>query len=166
MWELDHEEGWTPKNWCLWTVALEKTFESLLDSKETKQVKLKGSQPWMFTGRTDAEAEASVLWSPDVKSLLIGKDCDSGKDWRQKKGITEDEMVGWHHGLNGYDLEQTSGDSEGQGSVVCSSPWYPKESDMTAQQNNNNLTGSLNSGCSTLTLTILASPCPIQSESC
>ena len=149
--------------------VLEKTLESLLDSKETKKVNLKGNQPWMFTGRTDAEAEAPVLWSTDAKSRLIGKDSDAGKDWRQEeKGAREDEMFEWHHGLNGYGFEKTSGDSEGQGSLVCYSPWYPKESGMTEWPNNNNLTSTLNSGWSKLTLTILASPCTIQStsESC
>ena len=107
--------------------VLEKTLESLLDSKETKKVSLKGNQPWMFTGKTDAEAEALVLWSPDAKSWLIGKDSDAGKDWRQEeKGAREDEIVGWHHGLNGYDFEQTPGDSEGPETLVYYSPWYPR----------------------------------------
>ena len=96
--ELDYKESWAPKNWCFWTVLLEKTLESPLDSKEIKPVNLRGNQPWIFIGRTDAEAEALIMWPPDVKSWLIGKDPDAGKDWRQKeKGMTEDEMVGWHH---------------------------------------------------------------------
>ena len=123
--DLDHKEGWVPKNWCFWTVVLEKTLESLLDCKEIKLVNLKRNQPWIFTGRTDAEAP--ILWPPDLKSLLIGKDPDAGKDWRQEeKGVTEDEMVGWHHWLNGHESEQTVGDGEGQGRLVCYSPWVAK----------------------------------------
>ena len=97
MWELDHKEGWVLKNWCFWTVVLEKTLESPLDCKEIKPVHPKGNQPWIFIGRTDAEAEAPVLWPPDVKSWFIGKDTNAGKDWRKEKGMTEDEIVGWHH---------------------------------------------------------------------
>ena len=122
MWELDHKEGWVPKNWCFPTVVLEKTLESPLDSKEITPVHPKGNQSWIFTGRTDAEAETPILWPPDSKSRLIGKDLDTGKDWEQeKKGATEDEMVGWHHWLNRHEFEQTLGDSEGQGSlaIVC-----------------------------------------------
>ena len=96
--ELDHKEGWVPKNWCFEIVVLEKTLESPMDSKEIKSVDPKGNQLWILIGRTDAEAEASVLWPPDAKNLLTGKDPDAGKDWRQEmKGTTEDEMVGWHH---------------------------------------------------------------------
>ena len=106
MWELDSKESWAPKNWCFWTVVLEKTLESLLDCKEIQLVHPKGNQSWIFIGRTDAEAEAPVLWSPDAKSWLTGKDPDAGKDWRQEeKGTTEDEMVGWHHRLNGHEFE-------------------------------------------------------------
>ena len=95
MWELDHKEGWVPKNWCFWNDVLEKTLESPLDSKEIKWVSPKGNQPWIFVGRTDAKAEAPILWPPDVKSWFIGKDPDAGKDWRQEeKGVTEDEMEG------------------------------------------------------------------------
>ena len=120
MWELDHKEGWVPKNWCFWTVEMEKTLESPLDSKEIKLVNPKGNQPWIFIGRTDAEAEAPIVWSPDVKRGLVGKDPDAGKDWRQEeKGMTEDETVGWPHWLNGREYEQTSGDGEGQGNPVC-----------------------------------------------
>ena len=98
MWELDHKESWAPKNWCFWTVVLEKTLESPLDYKEVKPVNPKGNQYWIFTGRTDAEAENLILWTPDVKNWFFGKDPDAGKDWRQEeKGMTEDEMVGWHH---------------------------------------------------------------------
>ena len=103
MWELDHKEGWAPKNWCFWTVVLEKTLESPLDCKEIKAVNLKGNPPWIFTGRTDAIAEAP----PDAKSWLIGKDPDAAKDWGQKeKEVTEDEIVGWHHWLNGMSLSK------------------------------------------------------------
>ena len=121
MWELDHKESWALKNWCFWTVVLEKTLESPLDYKEVKSVNLKGSQPWIFIGRTDAEAEAEapILWPPDTKSQLIGKDPDSGKDRRHKeKGGTEDEMVDWHHQLSVYESEKTPGDGEGQGSLA------------------------------------------------
>ena len=104
MWELDHKESWAPKNWCFW-IVLEKTLESFLDSKEIKPVNPKGNQPWIFIGRTDAEAEAPILWPPDVKSQLTGKDPDSGEDWRQEeKEVTEDEMVGWHHWFNGHEF--------------------------------------------------------------
>ena len=124
MWELDHKESWVPKNWCVWTVVLEKTLESPLDCKEVKPVNPKGNQSWIFTGRIDSEAEAPILWPPDAKSRLIRKDPDAGKDWGQEqKGTTEDVMVGWHHRLNGHEFEQTLGDSEGQGSLACFSPW-------------------------------------------
>ena len=122
MWELDHEEGWAPNNWCFWTVVLEKTLESPLDCKEIKPVHPK-DQSWIFIRKADAEAEAPVLWAPDIKSRLIGKDPDAEKDWRQEeKGMTEDEMVGWHHRLNGHEFEQTLIDSKGQGSLSCCSP--------------------------------------------
>ena len=97
MWDLDHKEGWAPKNWCFWTVMLEKTLESPLDCKEIQLVNPKGNQTWISIGRTDAEAEIPILWPPDAKSQLIRKDFDAGKDWRQEKGTTEDETVGWHH---------------------------------------------------------------------
>ena len=120
--ELDHKEGWVLKNWCFPTVVLEKTLESPLDSKEIKPVNPKGNQPWIFIGRTDAEADASVLWPPDVKSQLIRKDTDAGKDSRwEEKGTTENNMVGWHHRPNGYEFEQVPGVSGRQGSLVyCS----------------------------------------------
>ena len=138
MWKLDDKESWAPKNWCFRIVVLEKTLESLLDSKEIKPVNPKGNKLWMFIGRTDAEAEAPILWPPDVKSQFTGKDPDAEKDWRQEgKWVTEDEMVGWHHQLNRYEFEQTSGDVEGQGSLVCCSPWGHKESDTTEWLNNN-----------------------------
>ena len=136
MWELNHKKGWVLKNWCFWTVVLEKSLESSLDCKEIKPVNPKGNQPWIFIGRT--EAEAPILWPPNEKSCLIGKDPDTGKDWGQKeKEMTEDKMVGWHHWLNGHEFEQTQVDSEGQGSLVCCSPWGRKELDMTEWPNNN-----------------------------
>ena len=110
MWELDHKESWVPKNWCFWTVVLEKTLESPLDCKEIKPVNTKGNQSWIFTGRTDVEAETPILWPPDSKNWFTGKDPDAEKDWGQEeKGTTEDEMVGWHHCLNGHELKQTLG---------------------------------------------------------
>ena len=106
MWELDYKESLAPKNWCFWTVVLEKTLESPLDCKEIKPVHPKGNQSWIFTGRTDAEAEIPILWPPDGKNQLIGKNPDAGKDWRQEeKGMTEDETVGWHHWLNGHEFK-------------------------------------------------------------
>ena len=135
MWELDYKESWAPKNWwCFWTVVLEKTLESPLDCKEIKPVHPKRNQSWMFTGRTDVEAETPILWPPDAKSWLIGKDPDAGKDWRQgQKGMTEGEMAGWHHRLDGHEFEQAPGVDDGQGSLTCCSPWSQKESDMTEQ---------------------------------
>jgi len=132
IWELDHREGWVQKSWCFWTVVLEKTLENPLNSKEIKPVNNKGNQLWLFIGRTAAEAEAPLFWLPDVTSQLIGKVSDAGKDWRQEEqGATEDETVGWHHWLNGHEFEQTLGDSEGQGSLVCFSSQSCKELDMT-----------------------------------
>ena len=137
MWELDHKESWVLKNWCFWSVVLEKTLESLLDCKEIKPVHPKGNQFWVFIGRTDAEAETAILWPLDAKSQLFGKDPDAGKYWRQEeKGMTEDEMVGWHHWLNGHEFEQAPGLGQGQGSLACCSPWCHKESDTTEWLNN------------------------------
>ena len=131
-WELNHKEGWVPKNWCFQTVVLEKTLESPLDCKEIKLVNPKENQQWIFIGRTDAAGEASVLWSPDAKRWLLGKDPDAGKDWGQEeKGTVENEMVGWHHWLNRHEFEQTLGDGEGQRSLVCYTPWGRKEWDTT-----------------------------------
>ena len=122
MWELDHKEGWVLKNWCFRTV----------DCKEIKPVNPKGNQPWIFIGRTDTEADIPILWPPDPKSWLIWKNPDAGKDWGQEeKGMTEDEMVEWHHWLNGHEFEQILGDDKGQGSGACCSPWGHKVSDTT-----------------------------------
>ena len=134
MWNLDHKEGWVPKNWCLQTVVLEKTLESPLDWKESQPVNPKGNQSLIFIGRTDAEAP--ILWPPDVRNWLIGKDPDAGKDWRQEeKGTTEDKMVGWHHQLDGHEFEQVLGVGDRQGSLVCCGPCGHKESDTTEQLN-------------------------------
>ena len=135
-------ESWTIKkhwkiNWSFRTVVLEKTLESVLYSKKIKPVNPRGNKPWIFIGPT--EAEALILWTPDAKSQLIGKDPHAGKDWRQEeKEMTENEMVGWHHQLNGHEFEQTQGDGEGQGSLACCSPWGHKESDTTQRLNSNN----------------------------
>ena len=131
MWELDCEEGWAPKNWCFWTVVLEKTLESPLDCKEIQPVHCE-DQPWVFFGGNDAEAETPVLWPPHAKSWLTGKDSDAGRNWGQEeKGMTEDEMAGWHHALNGYESEWTPGVGDGQGGLTCYDWWGRKESDMT-----------------------------------
>ena len=133
MWELDHKESWVPKNWCFWTVVLEETLETPSDCREIKSVNPKGNQSWIFTGRTDVEAETPILWPPGVKNWLIGKDPDAGKNWRQKEtGTTEDEMGGWHHQLDDtIESEQALGAGDGQGSLACCSPWGHKESDRT-----------------------------------
>ena len=132
LWELDRKEGWALKNWCFWIVVLEKTLRSPLDCKEIQPVHPKGNQSWIFIGRTDAEAETLILWPPDVKNWLIWKDPDPGKDWKQEeKEMTEDEMVGWHHRLDGHEFEQASGVGDGQGSLACCSPWGHKESNTT-----------------------------------
>ena len=124
MWELDDKESWVPKNWCFGTVLLEKTLESPLDCKGIQPVHSKGNQCWIFTGRTDAEAETSILWPADVKNWLTEKDPEAGKDWRQEeKGTTEDEMVGWHHWLNGHEFEQVPGVGDGQGNLTWCSSW-------------------------------------------
>ena len=129
----DFKEGWAPKNWCFQAVVLEKTLESPLDSKEIQPIHPKGNQPWIFIGRTDAEAEAPILWPPDSESRHIGEDPDAGKDWRrEEKAVTENEMVGWHHRLNGHELEQTPE------ILACCSPWGCKESDTTERLNTSN----------------------------
>ena len=132
MWELDYKESWAQKYWCFWTVVLEKTLESPLDCMEIQPVHPKGDQSWLFIGRTDVEAETSILWPPDAKSWLIGKDPDAGKDWDQEeKGMTENKMVGWHHWLNGHGFGWTLGVGDGQGSLVCCGSRGHKESGMT-----------------------------------
>ena len=137
--ELDYKGSWVLKIWCFWTVVLEKTLQSPLDCKEIKPVHPKGNQSWIFIGKTDAEAEAPMLWLPDAKSWLIWKDPDAGKHWRQEdKGTTEDEMVGWHQQLNGHEIEQAPGDGEGQGGQACCSPWGHKELEATERLINNN----------------------------
>ena len=129
MWELDHKESWAPKNQCFWTVVFEKTLESLLDCKEIQPVNPKGNQYWVI-GRTDAEAEAPILWLPDVKNRF------SGKDRRQEERVTtEDEMDGWHYWLDGHEFEQAPGVGDGQGSLACYSPWGCKQSDTTERLN-------------------------------
>ena len=111
---VDHKESLMPKTWCFWIVVLEKILESPLDCKEIKPVSHKGNKPWIFTGRTDAEAEAPILWPPEAKNSLTGKDADAGKDWRQEeKGTTEDELVGHYHQLNGHEFEQAPGVGDG-----------------------------------------------------
>ena len=139
MWELDQKESWALKNWCFWTVMLEKTLGSPLDCREIKSVSSKGNQSWIFIRRTDAEIQAPIIWPPDEKSQLIRKNPDAGKDWKQEeKGTAEDEIVGWHHWLNGHEFEQALGDGEGQGRSACCSPWGCKELDMTERLKNNN----------------------------
>ena len=132
MWELDCEKSWAPKNWCFWTVVLEKTLESPSDCKEIQPVRRKGAQSWVLTGRTDVKAETPILWLPHVKSWLIGKDPDAGRDWwQEEKGTTLDEMVKWHHWLDGHEFEWTPGVGDGQGGLVCCDSWGHKESDTT-----------------------------------
>ena len=136
MWELNCEEGWAPKNWCFWTVVLKKTLESPLDCKEIQPVHSEGDQPWDFFGRTDAKAETPVLWPPHEESWLIGKDFDAGKDWGQEEnGMTEDEMAGWHHWLDGHESEWTPGVGDGQGGLACCDSWGHKESVTTERLN-------------------------------
>ena len=136
MWELDCEEGWAPKNLCFWSVVLEKTLESPLDCKEIQPVHPKGDQSWVYGGRTDVEAETPILWPPDVKSWLSWKDPDAGKDWGQEeKGTTEDEIVRWHHRLNGHGFEWTPGAGDGQGDPACCGSWSRKELDTTERLN-------------------------------
>ena len=135
MWELDCEEIWVLKNWCFWTVVLGKALESPLDCKEIQTVHPKGDQSWVFVGRTDDEAETPIIWPPDLKSWLTGKESDARKDWEQEeKGMREDEMVGLHHWLDWHEFGWTSGVGDGQGGLACCS-WCRKESDMTEQLN-------------------------------
>ena len=129
---MDYKVSWALKNWCFWIVLLEKTLDSPLDSKEIKPVNPKGNQSWLFIGMTDAEAEVPILWPPDAKNWLLGKDPDARKDWRQEeKGMTEDEIVGWHHQLDGCEFEWAPGVGDGQGGLACCSSWGRKESDTT-----------------------------------
>ena len=138
MWELDYKESWVPKNWCFWTVVLEKTLKSPSDCKEIQPVHSEGDQSWIFIGRTDAEAEAPILWLHNMKNWLLRKNPDAGKDWRQEeKGSTEDEMVGWHHWLNGQEFKQTPAVGDGQGSLACCSPWGHKELDTMSDWTDN-----------------------------
>ena len=133
---VGYKESWAPKSWCFWTVVLENTLESAFDCKEIKLIYPKINHSWVFIGRTDAEAESPILWPPDAKNWLIGKDPDVGKDWRQeKKGMTEDEMIGWHHWLDGQEFEQAPGLGDEQGSLACCNPWDCKESDTTERLN-------------------------------
>ena len=126
------KKSWVLKKWCFWTMVLEKTVESSLDCKEIHPVYPKGNQSWIFIGKTDAKAETPILWPPDVKNWLIGKDPDAGKDWRQEeKGTTENEIVGWHYWLYGHEFEQAPGVGYGQGRLACCRPWGLKELDMT-----------------------------------
>ena len=136
MWELNYKVSWAWKNWCFWTVVLEKTLESPLVCKEIQPVNPKGNQSWIFTVRTDAEAETLILWPPDAKNWLTGKDPDAGKDWRwEEKGMTENEMVEWHHQLNGHEFGWALGVGVAQGGLECCSSWSRKESDMTQRLN-------------------------------
>ena len=136
MWELDCEESWVPKNWCFWTVVLEKTLETPLDCKEIQPVHPKGDQSWVFIGWTNAEAETLILWPPHAKSWLIGKDPDAGRDWGQEeKGMIEDEKAEWHHWLNGHEFRWTPGVGDGQGSLACCGSRGRRESDMTERLN-------------------------------
>ena len=136
MWEMEYKEFWVPKNWCFWTVVLEKTLESPLDCNEIQPLYPKGDQSWVFIRRNDVVAESPILWPPDVNSWLIWKGPDAGKDWGQEeKGMTEDEMVGWHHWHNGHGFGYTPGVGDGQGGLVCCSSWGRKELDTTERLN-------------------------------
>ena len=139
MWELDCEESWAPKNWCFWSVVLEKTLESPLDCKEIQPVQSK-DQSWVFFGRNDTKAETPVFWPPHAKSWLTEKDSNAGKDWgkdwgQEEKGMTENEMAGWHHRLDGREFEWTLGAGDRQGGLVCCDSWVRKESDTTERLN-------------------------------
>ena len=130
MWKLDYKEAWVRKNWCFWIVVLDKILESSLDFKEIKSVNPEGNQPWIFIGKT--EAEAPILWPPYANNWIIGKDPDAGRNWGQEeKRTTEDEMIGWHHQLNGHEFGWTLGFGDGQGGLACCDSWGCKESDMT-----------------------------------
>ena len=136
MWELNCEKSWVQKNSWFWTVVLEKTLESPLDSKEIQPVHSEGDQPWVFFGRNDAKAETPVLWPPHAKHWLIGKDSDAGRDWGQEeRRTTEDEMAGWHHSLDGRESGWTLGVGDGQGGLACCNSWGCKELDTTERLN-------------------------------
>ena len=136
MWELDCEEGWALKNWCFWTVVLEKTLERPLNCKEIQPVHFKGDQPWDVFGRNDVKAETPVLWPPYVMSWLFGKDSDAGRDWGQEeKGTTEVEMAGWHYWLDGRESQWTPRVGDGQGGLACCDSWGLKELDTTERLN-------------------------------
>ena len=136
MWELDYKESWVQKNWCFWTVVLEKTLESPLDCKEIQPVHSEGDQSWVFIGGTDVETETPILWPPNAESWLIWKDPDAGKDWGQEeKGTTKDEMVGWHHWHSGHGFGWTPGVGDGQGGLACCNSWGRKESVTTERLN-------------------------------
>ena len=136
MWELDYKEDRVPKNWCFWSMVLEKTLECPLDCREIQLVHPKGAQTWVFIGKTDVEAETPILWPPDAKSWLIGKDPDAGKNWgKEQKGTTENEMAGWHHWLDGHEFEWTPGVGDRQGGLACCGSWGRKELDMTEKLN-------------------------------
>ena len=135
MWELDCEKGWAPKNWCFWTVVLEKTLESPLECKEIQPVHPKWNQSWIFIERADVEAEAPILWPPDVKNWLIGKDPDAGRDRRQKEQGRQSMMVRRHHWLDGHESAWTPGDGDGQGGLACCDSWGHKELDTTERLN-------------------------------
>ena len=135
MWELNYKESWALKNWCFWTVVLEKTLQSPLDCKEIKPVHPKGNLSWIFIGRANAEVETPILWPPD-ENWLTGKDSDAGRDWRQEeKGTTEDEMVGWYPWLDGHDFEHALGVGDGQGGLACCGSWGCNESEMSERLN-------------------------------
>ena len=155
MWELDYKESWAPKNWCFWTVVLEKTLESPLDCKAIHPVHAKGDQSSVFFGRSDAKAETPILWPPHGKSWLIGKDSDAGRDWGQEeKGTTEDKMAGWHHWLDGRESEWTPGVGDGQGGLACCDSWGRRESDTTERLNRTeylSINTMLSSKCSVFT---------------
>ena len=132
MWELNYRESWALKNWFFWTIVLEKTLEIPLDCKRIQSVYPKENQSWIFIERTDAEAKTPILLPPDVKNRLIRKDPDAGNDWRlEEKGMTEDDMIGWHHWLDGHEFEQALGVGDGQGSLACCSAWCCKDLDTT-----------------------------------